>query len=99
TIPVRSDGGGEPTPLPAFSRVGLYAVRDALPPGNQIAVSGLSEVESDTRPRRSLQVNAVRVAAGAADRAAPRGLWPWLVGLALVLLIAEWLLYCRRLRE
>ncbi|MHC5112961.1 MAG: VWA domain-containing protein [Planctomycetota bacterium] len=84
--------------LPRLRRVGVYGVEGADPPGDRIAVSMLSDVESDTRPRRELIVNAETVASGTAGDVAPRGIWPWLVAAALVLLVGEWLVYCRLVR-
>ena len=83
--------------LPRLRRVGVYDVRGAMTPSNVVAVSMLSEVESDIRPRASIVVNAET--AGGADVAdtVPLELWPWLVGVAGVLLIIEWLIYCRRM--
>jgi hypothetical protein len=83
---------------PAVARVGVYDVLGAEPPGDRLAVSMLSAVESDVRPRAALVVNAERVDAGAVAEAAPRGIWPWLAAGALGLLVVEWLLYCRLLR-
>ena len=89
---------GSQVTLPVLRRVGLYTVRGAQPPMDQIAVSVLSDVESDIRPRRSLVVNAEVAQAGAARAAAPLELWPWLAAAAMGLLAVEWLVYCARMR-
>jgi hypothetical protein len=78
--------------------VGLYAIDGAVPPMDRIAVSMLSDVESDIRPRTSLVVNAQRTEAGAVGDAASLELWPWLAAAALVLLTVEWVVYCLRMR-
>ncbi|MCP3902949.1 MAG: VWA domain-containing protein [Planctomycetes bacterium] len=84
--------------LPRLRRVGVYGAEGAEPPWDRIAVSMLSDVESDTRPVRELIVNAETVASGAPGDLAPRGVWPWLVAAALLLLVGEWLVYCRLTR-
>ena len=65
------------------------------PPHDRLAVSVLSEVESDLRGRAELVVNAESAPAGEAAAAAPRAIWPWLIAAALALLVLEWLVYCR----
>ena len=89
---------GAPVTLPAFRRCGLYQLTGALPPHEQIAVSMLTDVESDIRPRASLEVNAEDVAAQQVQSLGRRALWPWLAALAFTLLVLEWLAYCRRVR-
>jgi hypothetical protein len=84
--------------LPAFRRTGLYRADGAAPPHDRVAVSLLSETESDVRPRASVEVNAAVVRAGDIGDAVPRELWPWFVAAGFVLLVVEWLLYCHRLR-
>jgi hypothetical protein len=83
--------------LPILRRVGLYAIEGAVPPHDRLAVSVLSDVESDLRPGGELTVNAEAVVAGEAGAAAPRALWPWFVAAALLVLVVEWLAYCRLL--
>jgi hypothetical protein len=87
---------GDLATLPPFRRVGLYEVEGVLPPHERIAVSLLSDVESDTRPRLAVRVNAEEEAGTTGQGEAPRHLWPWLLGAALVLLMCEWLIYCRK---
>jgi hypothetical protein len=82
--------------LPALRRAGLYRVEGAAAPLNQIAVNMLSDQESDIRPRDRIIVNAEATIGGGGSRVVPRELWPWLVALALALLVIEWLMYCRR---
>lgn len=84
--------------LPPFREVGLYEVEGALPPNDRLAISLLSDVESDTRPRLALRVNAEETAGSTGSDETPLHLWPWLLGAALAFLIVEWLVYCRRVR-
>jgi hypothetical protein len=82
--------------LPALRRAGVYEVDGAAPPMNVLAINTASEQESDIRPREQILVNAEASFGRGGGSIVPRELWPWLVLLALVLLIVEWLLYCRR---
>ncbi len=52
--------------------------------------------ESDLTPRAELTMGGRRTATGQADITGERHFWPWLAVLALVALLAEWLLYHRR---
>lgn len=97
TRPLVAANSASPTlTLPAIPRAGLYSATGALPPNDVIAVSMLSEVESDIRPRDSISVNAQASAAISSDKQRPLPLWPWLLGAAFVLAVLEWLTYCRR---
>jgi hypothetical protein len=98
TLTAREAAPGALVTLPTLRRAGLYAVEGAAPPHEQVAVSVLSDAESDARPRASLVVNARRREAGAVGSAAPRGIWAWLVAAALGFLVVEWLAYCRILQ-
>jgi hypothetical protein len=89
---------GSEVTLPALRRAGLYAVRGAVPPMDQIAVSVLSDVESDIRPQGSLVVNASRAEAGDVGDATGLELWPFLAAMAVSLLVLEWIVYCLRVR-
>ena len=94
---VSVEPGGSAT-LPILRRAGLYTVKGAAPPYDQVAISVLSDVESDIRPRDQIMVNAKDTAAKRAGGMAPRPLWPWLIGAGFALLVLEWLVYCRRVR-
>ena len=83
---------------PALRRAGLYTVRGAAPPMDRVAVSVLSDQESDLRPRHSLVVNAQRADAGNAGAASGLELWPYLAAAAIGLLVLEWIVYCLRMR-
>jgi hypothetical protein len=97
-IEVPAGDDGPAVTLPALRRAGVYRVRGAAPPHDRVAVSMLSAVETDVRPRGELLVNAEPVIAGARQRAAPRELWPWLLAASLAVLVVEWIVYCRLAR-
>jgi dTDP-4-dehydrorhamnose reductase len=65
---------------------------------DRIAVNLASDVESDTRFRPALVVNAAAARAQAAAESAPVELWPFLAFAAAVLLLLEWIVYCLRVR-
>ena len=89
--------GGRPVvTLPALPDAGVYRVEGAEPPDDTIALSILSDVETDIRPQEDLSINAATIATTIVERTAPRELWPWLVAAALVLLAIEWMVYALR---
>lgn len=90
--------GGSGTTLPLLRQAGLYTLRGAAAPHDRLAVSVLSEMESDLRPRATVMVNAIDTGGANVANTVPLELWPWLVGLAFALLVLEWLWYCRRLQ-
>ncbi len=85
--------------LPALERVGLYDLRGVASPNEQVAVSLLSDTETDIRPREELVVNARSIRASRASEVIPRALWPLLVAIAGALMVVEWLIYCARMRR
>jgi hypothetical protein len=84
--------------LPAIPRAGLYSVAGAQSPNEFVAVSVLSDVESDIRPRDSITVNAQAMEAKSGGKDQPLPLWPWLLAAAFVFAVLEWLAYCRKVR-
>ncbi len=60
------------------------------------AVNLFDSSESDLQPRSSLQVGRTFVMPSASRQAGLRELWPWLTGLALLILLIEWQAYHRR---
>ena len=93
-----------PTPggwvTPVIDRVGLYRASsdEVAPPFDRLAVSLLSEAESDIRPRERIRVaSGGEAAAVGAVEGGQREIWPYFALAALVLLMAEWLLYTRRM--
>lgn len=98
TIEATPTPGGLVTPV--IDRVGLYRTgSDAVaPPFDRLAVSLLSEIESDIRPRERIEVASGGQAAGiGAVEGGQREIWPYFAIGALVLLMVEWLLYTRRM--
>jgi hypothetical protein len=89
--------GGELKTLPRLEEAGIYTVAGANPPLDRVAVGLRSDLESDIRPRDDIVVNARSIAASGAADATPRELWPWLVAAAGLILLLEWLTYCRRM--
>jgi len=80
---------------------GVYAVTYALPGATDrrsqlFAVNALSDVEGDIRPADEVLAHeqAVQVAAAGGNQYVP--LWPWAVGLCLVVMMLEWWVYHRR---
>lgn len=88
--------GGAERALPTLRRAGVYEIAGAAPPMQRVAVSLLSDTETDIRPRGELRVNAEMTAGERGTRAVPRELWPWLVAAALALLAVEWAVYLRK---
>ena len=78
----------------ATDEVGVYTVTwgDEL---RRFAVNLFDPAESNIEPRASVGIGAERVEAGA-SRKQPRDLWRWLVLAGLVVLLAEWFVYNRR---
>ncbi len=60
------------------------------------AVNLFDPLESDIRPRASIQVGTAAVAPTVSEQVGQREVWPWLAGLALLVLLVEWQAYHRR---
>lgn len=60
------------------------------------AVNLFDPTESDIRPRATIQVGSAQVAPSVAEQVGQREVWPWLAGLALLVLLVEWQAYHRR---
>src|SRR5262249_9942540 len=100
-----TDPAGKAQPLnrgsrPDFSysdtnQVGVYKVAWNGEWQRSFAVNLLDPEESNLEPRTEIWVGSVQVKAGT-NRGQPRELWKWLVLGALVLLLAEWYIYNRR---
>lgn len=60
------------------------------------AVNLFETAESDIRPRETLQIGRVTVTPANAGKVSLRELWPWMAGLALLLLLIEWQAYHRK---
>ncbi len=102
--PVRLEAAVEPGRervwLGPLERAGLYAVAGAAAGTPPVAVNLGDEWESLAGLRDELDaVGANPTAGGAAGGERPvREWWPWLLGAALVLLAAEWLVFARSMR-
>ncbi len=80
----------------ATSRVGVYALNPGLEGRNRAAVNLESASESDLAPRGDLRLGQVTVKRGEAIRTATPEIWRWFVAAALLVVLAEWLVYTRR---
>jgi hypothetical protein len=87
-------------------KLGVYAVRWTDPPGpgtpggeqlRRFAVNLFDPLESDLAPVSEVTVGAQTVAAGE-PRKQPRDLWKWPVLLGLLVLVAEWWVYNKRVQ-
>lgn len=92
-------------------QLGIYAVnllRNKLssPPEEELsknfpeeyfAINLFNPQESNIKPQTSLQLGQNPVAADLPSAVSLRELWPWLAGLAFVLLLIEWFVYHRKL--
>ncbi len=96
------DGRVVMAPLP---RVGVYSVQtandaaaiDPSPADTLVAVNLLSPSESALAAPAELELGRSPVRATTAAGLAPQEVWHWFVLAAAALLVAEWLLYARRL--
>ncbi len=79
---------------------GYYAVnfisKDATR-AEYFAVNLFDPAESNIRPAETLRIGQTTVAPAATEQTGLRELWPWLAGLALLVLLVEWLVYHRRI--
>lgn len=79
----------------ATDRVGVYQVKWDGQVQRSFAVNLLDPLESNLEPREVIAIGDARVAAGE-TRSVPREVWKWVALAALVLLLAEWYVYNRR---
>lgn len=61
------------------------------------AVNLFDPTESNIRPAETLRIGQTTVAPAASEQTGLRELWPWLIALALAVLLLEWMVYHRRL--
>ncbi len=84
--------------------LGLYTVNflretdapDALPEADSFAVNLFDPAELAIAPAANLQVGRSSIPPAGEQALSQREFWPWLAGLALLLLLVEWWLYHRR---
>jgi len=83
-------------------QLGLYQVllRDAGGdrPAGRFAVNLFSRQESDIRPAATLQLGQATVRIATEEDVGQRELWPWLTGVAVLILVVEWWVYFRGAR-
>ncbi|MHC4154196.1 MAG: vWA domain-containing protein [Planctomycetota bacterium] len=85
--------------FPGNDRVGLYSVAAPDEPLRTFAVNLLDAAESDIQPLREIVMSDQLVQARQQPVSrANLPLWPWLVGVALVLACFEWLVYNKKVR-
>ncbi|MHC4351594.1 MAG: VWA domain-containing protein [Planctomycetota bacterium] len=97
-LEVRSSAAGS-VRFPGTGRVGPYSLSVPDRQARVFAVNLLDSQESDVGPRREIVFSGQSVEAE--ERALTRSnlpLWPFLVGLALILVCLEWLVYTRKVR-
>ena len=82
----------------ATSHAGIYRYERALAE-RHFAVNLTDERESDVRPRASLPVATAAATARSVESRASIALWPYLMTLALLVLVIEWGLWCWRPRR
>ena len=79
----------------ATDRVGIYQVK-----GNDLdrsfAVNLLDSAESRIEPNPAVQIGSEKVVTGE-ERSQPREIWKWFALIALIVLLAEWYIYNRRI--
>ena len=79
--------------------LGFYAVNFLSKDSNKVqyfAVNLFDASESDIQPHGSLQIGQSSVTPTVSQQIGQRELWPWLAGLALLILMIEWQAYHRK---
>jgi Ca-activated chloride channel homolog len=79
--------------------LGYYAVNFISEGANTaayFAVNLFDPSESDIQPRETIQVGRGALTPATSEKIGQHELWPWLVGLALLVLLVEWQMYHRR---
>jgi hypothetical protein len=80
--------------------LGFYAVNFLSQDSTRVeyfAVNLFDERESAIQPREAIQVGREAVSPTASQQVGQRELWPWLAGIALLVLMIEWQAYHRKL--
>ncbi len=83
----------------SFSRtdvLGPYRILAGGEPLGSFAVNLFDARESDLQPRDAVQIRYTQVAAQPPQQRVYRELWPWVLLLALAVLVLEWYTYTRR---
>jgi hypothetical protein len=81
------------------NRHGPWLARWGGPQGDHamVVVSTDVETEGDLRVPEKLRIGSSGRALAAAPQRGSTPMWPWAVGGALVILLIEWAIYCRRI--
>lgn len=79
-------------------QLGLYHLAGGASRRPLFAVNLARAAESDIRTRPAIDVSYQQIVGTPAVRVVQRELWPWLVGLTLILLAVEWIAFIRRLQ-
>lgn len=96
-VPVASDGQLVWGPV---TRAGVYRVAWTTPRGTEstteVAVNMLDEAEGRVAARETVEFSIDRVEGLRPATASRNALWPWLLGVGLLVLMLEWLVYYRK---
>ena len=93
--PLAASETGLPSSVSGLSPGFYIRERENLPP-LEYAVNLFSPLESDLAVRPQLTLSGREILPAQTDQAGQRELWPWLAGLGLLALLAEWALYQSR---
>lgn len=78
------------------AKAGVYAVAFDKGLQRQIPVNVLSALESDIKPVNELSFGGRKISGSKDSVKTRQEVWPWLVLAALLVLMVEWMVYCRR---
>jgi len=92
---VRNEMGG--APFDATDQIGFHRVSFDGEPGGALGLNLLSEAESRIEPRTSLEIEGTAAEEDRDITKVNREVWNWFGALALLVLLVEWWVYCRRI--
>ncbi len=94
--------GEEATVFEETEQIGLYTVRlrtaEGDQPGGQFAVNLFSSAESDIEPAATIRIGQTTLSEPGDDDVGRREFWPWLAGIAVLILALEWWVHFRGAR-
>ncbi|MEJ2748698.1 MAG: VWA domain-containing protein, partial [Anaerolineae bacterium] len=95
----RADVGEDALIFSETDQLGLYAVSlqddDGTRPAGSFAVNLFSPAESQIRPAAEVRIGQTTIETTTDGDVGQREFWPWLVGLAFMILLAEWWVHFR----
>jgi hypothetical protein len=95
----RADAGEDALIFSETDQLGLYAVSlqddGGTRPAGSFAVNLFSPAESQIQPTTTVRIGQTTVETTADGDVGQREFWPWLVGLAFIILLAEWWVHHR----